>query len=176
MKSIFLSIYEYFWCAVVSVIPSHMMRHFYIKMVNSSIERTTTISMHVRFKGLRNIIFDENQVINQFVTLDGRGGLSIGKNVDIAERAVIWSMSHDAHNKEHMTVKSKTVISDYVWVGADSIILAGVIIGEGAVVGAGAVVTKNVKPLDIVAGNPAKVIGKRSALPKYKLQYSPLLK
>ena len=49
------------------------------------------------------------------------------------------------------------------WIGAKSIILKGVTIGEGAIVGAGSVVTKDVAPYTIVAGNPAKFI--KNALP-----------
>ncbi|MBD2165775.1 acyltransferase [Calothrix membranacea FACHB-236] len=49
-------------------------------------------------------------------------------------------------------------ISSKVWIGFNSIILKGVIIGEGAVVGAGSVVTKDVPPWTIVAGNPARII------------------
>jgi acetyltransferase-like isoleucine patch superfamily enzyme len=44
------------------------------------------------------------------------------------------------------------------WVGARSIILKGVEIGEGAVVGMGSVVTKDVPPYCVVGGNPARVI------------------
>ena len=47
-----------------------------------------------------------------------------------------------------------------MWIGAGSIILNGITIGEGAVVGAGSVVTKDVNPYTIVAGNPAKEIRK----------------
>ena len=46
------------------------------------------------------------------------------------------------------------------WIGANSIILKGVIIGEGAIVGAGSVVMKSVPPWTVVAGNPARVIRK----------------
>ena len=45
-------------------------------------------------------------------------------------------------------------------IGSNATILAGVTIGEGAIVGAGAVVTKDVPPFSIVAGVPAKIIGK----------------
>lgn len=44
------------------------------------------------------------------------------------------------------------------WLGARSIILKGVTVGEGAVVGAGSVVTKDVPPYTVVAGNPARVV------------------
>lgn len=49
-------------------------------------------------------------------------------------------------------------IENDVWIGAKSIIMDGVHIGNGAVVAAGAVVTKDVPPYAIVAGVPAKII------------------
>lgn len=53
---------------------------------------------------------------------------------------------------------SAVILADDVWVGAKTIVLAGVHLGQGCVVGAGAVVTKNVPPYAIVVGNPARVI------------------
>jgi galactoside O-acetyltransferase len=50
------------------------------------------------------------------------------------------------------------VIRDKSWVGAKSIILKGVCIGEGAIVGAGSVVTRNVPDWTLVVGNPARAI------------------
>lgn len=47
------------------------------------------------------------------------------------------------------------------WIGANSIILKGVTVGEGAVVAAGAVVTQNIPPYSIWGGVPAKQIGMR---------------
>ncbi len=49
-------------------------------------------------------------------------------------------------------------IRDKAWVGARSILLKGVTVGEGAVVGAGSVVTRDVPDWTVVAGNPARVI------------------
>jgi acetyltransferase-like isoleucine patch superfamily enzyme len=56
--------------------------------------------------------------------------------------------------------EKSVIINDDAWVGACSIILKGVTIGEGAVVAAGSVVTKDVEPYTIVAGNPARFIKK----------------
>jgi galactoside O-acetyltransferase len=50
------------------------------------------------------------------------------------------------------------VVEDKAWIGFNSIILKGVIIGEGAIVGAGSIVTKDVPPYTIVAGNPTRII------------------
>jgi acetyltransferase-like isoleucine patch superfamily enzyme len=51
-------------------------------------------------------------------------------------------------------------IKDGAWIGAGAIILANVTVGRKSIVGAGAVVTNDVPDFAIVAGNPARVIGK----------------
>tara|TARA_B100000795_G_scaffold147040_1_gene110194 strand:+ start:1082 stop:1750 length:669 start_codon:yes stop_codon:yes gene_type:complete len=53
---------------------------------------------------------------------------------------------------------SEVKIKNDVWIGANTVIMPGVIIGNGAIIGAGAVVTKDVSDYAIVAGVPAKVI------------------
>lgn len=50
------------------------------------------------------------------------------------------------------------ILHNDVWLGADSIVLKGVEIGNGAVIGALSVVTKNVDPKTMVAGNPARLV------------------
>lgn len=49
-------------------------------------------------------------------------------------------------------------IGNDVWIGAKSIVMDGVSIGDGAIVAAGSVVTKDVPPFAVVGGVPAKVI------------------
>lgn len=50
------------------------------------------------------------------------------------------------------------IIQDDVFIGMNSLILKGVVIGEGSVIGAGSVVARNVPPRTIVAGNPARIV------------------
>lgn len=54
-----------------------------------------------------------------------------------------------------------TVIENDVWIGQGAFIKAGVHIGIGAVVGMGSVVTHDIKPYEIWAGNPARLVRKR---------------
>lgn len=63
---------------------------------------------------------------------------------------------------ENLAVKQKkkttVVIGNDVWIGARSLIMGGVTIGDGAIIAAGSVVTKPVPPYAIAGGVPAKVI------------------
>ena len=54
-----------------------------------------------------------------------------------------------------------TKIGDDVWIGANSIIMTGVKIGDGAIIAAGSVVTKDIEPYIVVGGIPARFIKKR---------------
>ena len=72
--------------------------------------------------------------------------------------------SHPLHwedrlkNDNEKTKSAPIRIEDNVFIGARSIILKGVTIGEGSVVGAGSVVSQDVPPFVVVCGNPAKIV------------------
>lgn len=61
----------------------------------------------------------------------------------------------------HPASKGDIIIGNDVWIGYGACIMSGVKIGDGAVIGARAVVSRDVKPYEIVAGNPAVAIKKR---------------
>lgn len=69
-----------------------------------------------------------------------------------------WSKRKDFKYRNKPKPVMLGAIGNDVWLGANSIIRRGVVVGDGAVVGAGAVVTKNVPPYAIVAGSPARVV------------------
>ena len=72
---------------------------------------------------------------------------------------VLWESAR--HIKGHPKTKGDVIIGNDVWLGADSVILSGVTIGDGAVVGARSVITNDIPPYAIVAGNPARMVKKR---------------
>lgn len=99
---------------------------------------------------------------------------SIGKYCAVSWDTTINAISHP-HNhltmsafpyvpyvgnfvKERKQTYQKVIIKNDVWIGANSVIMPGISIGNGAIIGAGAVVTKDVPDYAIVVGVPAKVI------------------
>jgi len=53
-------------------------------------------------------------------------------------------------------------MEDDVWLGSDTVIIVNVIISKRALIAAGMVVTKDVLPMSVVGGIPAKVISHRA--------------
>lgn len=65
------------------------------------------------------------------------------------------------NNLFHEDKKGFTKIGNDVLISANTMVLAGVNIGNGAIIGAGSFVNKDVPPYAIVAGIPAKIIRSR---------------
>ncbi len=60
-----------------------------------------------------------------------------------------------------MPSRGGIVVEDDVWIGANTVILDGAVLGRGCVVGAGSVVRGILAPLSENVGSPTRVIGTR---------------
>lgn len=95
------------------------------------------------------------------------GGVQIGKYTMLANDVIIVGGDHNFKSPKRPIIFSgregikKTYIGKDCWIGAGSLIMAGVTIGDGAIIAAGSVVTKDIPPLSIYGGNPAKFIKDR---------------
>jgi putative colanic acid biosynthesis acetyltransferase WcaF len=101
-------------------------------------------------------------VIGPRVQLYNLGGLSIGDHTVISQDAYVCGGTHDYSDPTYPLIRKKIVIGRHVWIAAGAFIHPGITIGDGAVVGARAVVSADVPPWTVVAGNPAKVIKRRT--------------
>lgn len=91
------------------------------------------------------------------------GPVTIGNHVILAQNIVMSGLNHkytDIHIPIHLqpVTTAPIVIEDECWIGANTVITAGVTIGKHSVVAAGAVVTKDIPPYSVAVGNPARII------------------
>lgn len=108
----------------------------------------------------RGFVFGKNFRMHEGVIIDPTllWLITIGDDVTLAPR--VHLLAHDGSTMKHInhTKIGKVKIGNRVFIGASSIIMPGVTIGDNAIVGAGSVVTHDVQNNTLVAGNPAKVI------------------
>lgn len=117
------------------------------------VTRQTVLGDHVGFNG---------------AFIYGGGKVTIGNWFHAGEGLKIFTRNHNYDHGEAIpydktSVMKEVVIGDFVWIGAQVILLPGTKIGEGAIIQAGSVVHGEIPPLAIAGGNPAKVFAHRDA-------------
>ncbi|UCE37882.1 MAG: acyltransferase [Thermoplasmata archaeon] len=140
-----------------------LLRYGVLKFYLKGISKKTWIKDGVTISYPENVSIGSNCTLNEFVFINGYGGVEIGNWVRIAHRTSIISEDHGYKRRDipislQKKKGKKIVIGDDVWIGCDVKILKGVKVGKGAVIGAGSVVTKDVPNFAVVVGNPAKII------------------
>ena len=121
------------------------------------------------------LVIGDDVMIGKLCTIQCNG--TIGDGVLIANNVgIIGRMDHDyrkvgvvVRHSPHIAAaaylqedtRSRIDIGSDVWIGFGSTIVSGVRIGRGALIAAGSVVMGNVAPYDVVAGNPARRVGRR---------------
>lgn len=122
------------------------------------------ISTDLRVSGeYSNISIKDNVIITEGCFFLAKNKISIGENTGIGFRTMIITSSNPngpySELKKLYSNETKPVkIGDNSWIGAGSLILPGITIGNYSIVAAGSVVTKDVPDYYVVGGVPAKLI------------------
>lgn len=99
----------------------------------------------------------------------GSGRIHLGSNVLMGPGVLITAANYrfnDGHPVTEQAMDEADVsIGNDVWLGAKAMVMPGVTVGDGAIIAAGAVVTRDIPPMAIAAGVPAKVVGRREVPP-----------
>lgn len=142
----------------VSYIPAWWIRKLIYKMLGMKIGHGSRIYMKCTILAPWRIEIGENTVVNEFVMLDGRGGLSIGSNCSISVHSILFTASHHINSEKFEYYKKTTQIGDGVWIGARAIVMAGSTINNNVVIGANSVTegTKEYQSNGVYVGVPAE--------------------
>ena len=98
--------------------------------------------------------------MNNNVSITAMNKITIGNNVKIANNVVIVDHDHDYSNNNIGYKTGSVVIEDYVWIGANVVVLKDTYIGAHSVIAAGCVVNGSVPAYTIYGGSKAKLIKK----------------
>lgn len=129
------------------------------KIIGQEVDESVTLLPPFYVDYGKHIEIGKGCFIQQCCTFFGRGGITLGENVLVGPKVNIITINHDPDPENRSATYARpVVIGDNVWIGINSTILPGVSIGCGAIIGANSVVTKDVPPMTVVAGNPARII------------------
>jgi acetyltransferase-like isoleucine patch superfamily enzyme len=134
------------------------------------------------------VVLEDLCFVWHYSILDGTGGLEIGEGSHIGAWVGIFThSSHLAlriHGRHYLEVPEENRvgfrtapvrIGRFVGIGASSLIMPGVTIGDGAGIMAGSIVQSNVAPFALVGGNPARVLGDMRRFDRRMLREHPEL-
>lgn len=137
------------------------------------IEDGVTIDAFVKLKaagGCGDVVIGAGSVINAGCVLYTGNGIRIGRNVLIAANCTLAPTNHafadpdrPIRNQGFQPSRGGIVVEDDVWIGANSVLLDGAVIGAGSVIGAASLVAGTLPPGCIAHGTPARVRGWRRA-------------
>jgi len=144
-------------------------RSFLLRLLGSKIDkgsRLYEISFWNFYKnGFKNLRIGEKVFIGPETMIDLADKVTIGTNSTVSARVIILTHVNVGFDDNPLKIVlpdnySSVNIGDRVFIGVNSTIMPGVTIGNDCIIGAMSIVLKDVASGTIVAGVPAKVIGK----------------
>ncbi|MBE6442452.1 MAG: sugar O-acetyltransferase [Desulfovibrio desulfuricans] len=105
----------------------------------------------------KNIRIGKNVFVNACCCFQDQGGITLGDGALIGHRVTLATLNHGetAADRGDLT-PAPIAVGRNAWLGANVTVVPGVSIGDGAIVAAGAVVTRDVPPMTVVGGVPAR--------------------
>jgi maltose O-acetyltransferase len=157
--------------AVARLIPDNVGIRLRVQVLRATgwdIGPRTLLAGTPRFRGSGRIQdrlhIGADNLINVGCVFELHDEINIAERVSLGHEILFLTTSHrigPTSRRAGASVRAPIVVESGVWVGARSVLLPGVTVGEGAVIAAGSIVSKDVKPQTLVGGAPAEVLVKR---------------
>jgi putative colanic acid biosynthesis acetyltransferase WcaF len=153
---------------VLRLIPRQFwgLRRWLLRLFGAQVGREVRVHRTVRITIPWNLTIDDEAAIGDGVQIYNLGQVSIGAQATISQGAHLCAGTHDHRRPDLPLVKCTIKIGRGAWVCADAFVGPNVSVGDFAIVGARAVVVRNVEPGVVVAGNPARIVGRRESFDK----------
>ncbi len=156
----------YGWYAVLIRMALPPVRVLLLRWAGARVGRDTVVFdavySNLYHYGFGKLSLGDRVFIGDGVMLDVRGGITVGPDVTLSNRATVVThinVGYPDHplQKRYPSGEAPVTIGRGAYIGTGAIILPGVTVGEESVIAAGAVVTRDVPARSMVAGVPASV-------------------
>ena len=148
----------FFW----SPRPLFGWRRFLLRMFGARVGSDVHIYPSAKIYIPWNLKIEREASIGEWALIYNLGMVEIGEQATISHRAHLCAGSHDHSHPNLPLIRAPISIGARAWICSDAFVGPGVTVHEGAIAGGASVVVKDVGSWQIVAGNPAKMIGERN--------------
>lgn len=136
-------------------------RRMILRAFGADVAKTARVYPSAAIWAPWNLSLGEDATIADAVDCYCVAPIALGDGATVSQHAHLCAASHDIADPNMRLTTAPIAIGAGAWVCAGAFVGPGVTLGAGAVVGARGVVVRDVEPMAIVAGNPARVIGQR---------------
>jgi putative colanic acid biosynthesis acetyltransferase WcaF len=153
---------------VLRLIPRQFwgLRRWSLRLFGARVGREVRIHRTVRIAIPWNLTIDDEAAIGDWVQIYNLGQVSVGAQATISQGAHLCAGTHDHRRLDMPLIKGTITIGRGAWICADAFVGPNVSVGDFAILGARAVVVRDVAPGLVVAGNPARIVGRRECFDK----------
>lgn len=142
-------------------VPFHGWRRFILRLYGAKLDSTAKVYPSVSVWYPPNLTMGKYTVLGPKVQCYCMDKILMEDYVIVSQGSYLCGGTHDVDDLNFQLITKPIIIKERAWVAADAFIAPGVTIGKGAVIGARSAVFKDVDPLSVVGGNPAKFLRKR---------------
>ena len=138
--------------------PFFGFRRWLLRLFGAKVGARVNIYPSARIYFPWNLEIADNSSIGEWALIYNLGPIKIGDRTTISQRVHLCAGTHDYKDPSMPLIKPPIQIGNEVWVCADAFVGPDTVIKDRAIVAAASVVVKDVEKLQVVGGNPAKLI------------------
>jgi len=138
-------------------------RAFLLRRFGARVGSPVMIRRTVRIECPWNLSIGSNVAIGDRAILYALGPITLGDRVTISQHAHLCAGTHDFDDPDMPLIRPPITIERDAWIAADAFVGPGVTVHEGAILGARGCAFCDLEAWTIFGGNPAKAIKKRNA-------------
>lgn len=141
--------------------PMYGWRSFLLRVFGAQIGKGVKIRQSARVTYPWKVGIGDFSWVGDRAELYSLDDIRIGSHCCISQDCYLAASGHDYEDISFGYTPGKIVIEDEAWLASGVYVMPGTRVGRGAVAAARSVLTRDVEEAAIVAGIPARVIGKR---------------